>query len=953
MRKALVATLVVTAVTCSCAVEIENAQFAAGRRGELPPGWVADGPAAEVFAMDDADGVGDARCLRYRSEQELDETLVRQEIALQPETDYVLSAWLKSDGTTRPAVVIRQPGERDFVVSITSDGATSWRRFQMRFNSGPLTQAPLQVYGDLGPGRASRAGQAWIDAVRVLPAAEAEAYEGPIAGGYGGPDPGENVALGKSYTFSEPPRYSLTFDDGDATQLTDGRHTVGYFWAQKTSVGWSLRRPLTITIDLEESVPITGLSYNTAAGAAGVGWPAMIFILTSEDGKSFQYHGELIALSAEHGLPAPQRYTIHRYYTDRLRAAGRYLRLVICPGSQYCFCDEIEVYRGDFPMAQARAGEPIESTEQLVEDRRLYGIVGVRCMYDIQDLRQRIARAGVPDGLKADLNARLDRLADEVRSMRVGDIDFWRGLPYNELHARIYAVNAPLRRAQGSRRLSIWQSNRWDMLEPMGTPSGGSGRVEVLAMRGEYRSAAFNISNFGDQPALARVGISLEGIDTDVVTVHEVQYVQTQERAVVANALPVADTDREGRARIPVPAGMTKQVWLTVHPVDVPPGRYQGEIVIDIATETLRVPLRVEVAPLEMPRPPVSLFCWDYVGDRVSYAPEFQRPKLMAENLEAHFADVPWANPGVVPWPADGSFDAEGHITQPMDFGALDRWIDRFPNARTYCMFAHFGGSGSFRGLARGTDRWHVALGEWARAITDHLAERGVGPERWAMLILDEPHSEEAEQVIADVARAMKAAVPQVQVFEDPVRPDPTQAVQEMYQVCDILCPNTARLYRGGEKAIDFYQALQEQGKRFWIYLCSGPHKLLDPITYHRLHFWHAWRLGATGVGFWGYVDHQGTGSSWDNFKGGGTSYSLVYADDRHLADSKQWEACREGVEDYTTLWMLRRAVAEHEGEGTPAVREARELLQRLPEQMPQFEPGAMRWATERDRSGP
>ncbi len=944
--------LLLLAATCTWAVDVQNAQFDGAPR-QIPAGWTAGGAAPQVFGINDADGISGRMCLEYRADEELEETFLEQGITLEQETEYVLSAWLKCDGTTRPAVAVLVPGERNFIASVTGEGATAWTQASVRFNSGAATDVLLRIYGDLGPGRAGRAGASWIDDPAVLPAGEAVS-ERPIPGGYCGPPPGENVALGKGYDWSDEPGYSLCTDEGDATQLTDGRHTIGYFWVQESTVGWKLRRPLTLTIDLGRTEPITGLSFNTAAGVASVGWPTMIFVLTSDDGESFSYHGELIALSAEHGLPAPQDYVIHRYFTDRLKAAGRYVRLVICPGSKFLFCDEIEVYRGEFPPAEAPPGEPVESTDQLVAARRLDGIVGVRCMYDIQDMRAAIERSDVGGDVKSDLSARLDALAEEVRAAHVTDVDFWRGMPYTDLQARIYAVNAALRRAEGHPELAVWQSNRWDMLDPIAAPDGDGARVQVPVMNGEWRSAAFNLTNYMDQSAMARIALSLDGVDASFITVHEVQFVQTQDRAVVANALPVASLDRAGRARIPVPAGMTKQVWLSVHPVDVPPGRYEGTIEIDIATTTLEVPLAVEVVPLELPRPPVSVFAWDYVGDRVSYAPGFTDLEAMARNLDEHFVDAPWCNPGVIPWPEDGAIDADGHITRPMDFGELDRWIDRFPNARCYCMYANVG-SGNFRGTKRGSDRWRVALGEWATAITEHLRERGVPPERWAMLIIDEPHAEATEQTIVDFARALKAAVPELQVFEDPVRPDPTQALPELYEVSDILCPNLPRLYRGGQKAIDLYQGLQAQGKRFFVYQCSGPHKLLDPITYHRLQFWHAWQLGATGSGYWGYVDASGTRSSWDNFKCGGTSYSMVYADDgNHLADSKQWEAVREGAEDYTYLWMLREALAEHEGEGTDAVREARALLQALPDQVAAtYSQGTHRWADDRDRSVP
>lgn len=944
--------LMLIAIAAACpAVEIENADFT-GPRGELPTGWIATGDVAPLFAINDADGASGTTCLQYRSEAERGETFIEQPITLTAETEYVLSAWLKSDGTTRPAVAVLKTGERNFAGMVISDGATGWTRFRVRFNSGDAADAVVRIYGDYGPGRASRAGASGIDAI-VLGLAREAADEGPIPGGYAGPPPGENLALGRPYTWSSAPNYALSTDEGDSTQLTDGRHTVGYFWAQKSTVGWTLRRPLELTVDLGETAPIGGVALNSAGGAASVGYPAMIFVLTSDDGESFVYHGELIGLSAEHGLPEPQRYVIHRYFTDRLRAAGRYVRFVICPGSQYLFTDEVEVYRGDFPVAEALPGEPVESTEQVVADHRLDAIVGVRQMYDIQNLRARIARSSVPADMKTELHARLDALAEEVRAQHVEEVEHWRGLPYNDLHARIYAVNAALRRAEGHPELTVWQSPRWDMLDPMTAPGGNEARVELLAMDGEYRSAAFNVTNLMDEPAIARIAVTLAGADPGIITVHEVQYVQTQEREVTSNALPVADAGPDGRARIPVPAGLTKQAWLTVHPAGVAAGVYQGSIEVQIATERFAVPLRVEIAPLTLMRPPVSVYAWDYVGDRVNYAPGFTDLEAMARNLEEHFVDAPWAHPGLLPWPAEGAVDAAGHLTAPLDFGMLDRWVDRFPNARLYLMYGSFG-SGNFRGTTRGTERWATALGEWATALTEHLRARGVGPERWALLIIDEPSSEATEQIIVDVARALKAAVPELQVFEDPVRPDPTQALPELYEVSDILCPNLPRLHAGGQRAIDFYRALAEQGKTLHIYQCAGPHKLLDPITYHRAQFWHAWNLGATGSGYWGYVDSDDTGSSWDNFKCGGTSYSLVYADaENRLADSKQWEAVREGAQDYAYLAMLRDAVAAHEGEDTPAVRAARELLETLPaEAAGTWQAGGLRWADPRDRSG-
>ena len=74
----------------------------------------------------------------------------------------------------------------------------------------------------------------------------------------------ENLAVGKPYTLEPSPNYPHCTDPGDATQLTDGQYTDGYFWTQKSTVGWSGVEPIIITIDLGQVQPIRGASWSTA-----------------------------------------------------------------------------------------------------------------------------------------------------------------------------------------------------------------------------------------------------------------------------------------------------------------------------------------------------------------------------------------------------------------------------------------------------------------------------------------------------------------------------------------------------------------------------------------------------------------------------------------------------------------------------------------------------------------
>jgi hypothetical protein len=151
----------------------------------------------------------------------------------------------------------------------------------------------------------------------------------------------ENIALGKPYTLSPPPDYQYCTEPGDAKQLTDGKTTEGYFWTQPGTVGWSGVQYVAITVDLGRVEPIQGVSFRTAAGVAGVGWPATIRILTSEDGENYRDNGDLAALDLKQqgawpevtagkqmeaiceGVEDYETFVLLRAAVDKAKTAGR------------------------------------------------------------------------------------------------------------------------------------------------------------------------------------------------------------------------------------------------------------------------------------------------------------------------------------------------------------------------------------------------------------------------------------------------------------------------------------------------------------------------------------------------------------------------------------------------------------------------------------------------------
>ena len=183
----------------------------------------------------------------------------------------------------------------------------------------------------------------------ILPASSS-----PATGG----EPAGSNPLGKKW-FSPRPNYRHCTDAGDADQLTDGKTTNDYFWTQQGTVGWSGAPLATIRVDLGRVEPIGGVALRTAAGRADVTWPMAVYVLVSDDGKTYRRAGDLVALNeAAHG-PLPDDYAIVRQEGGILRTRGRYVQLVIVPlpGGSYLFTDEIEILRGpDDLLAAAPRG---------------------------------------------------------------------------------------------------------------------------------------------------------------------------------------------------------------------------------------------------------------------------------------------------------------------------------------------------------------------------------------------------------------------------------------------------------------------------------------------------------------------------------------------------------------------------------------------------------------------
>jgi len=755
--------------------------------------------------------------------------------------------------------------------------------------------------------------------------------------------PGPNLALGKSYTLDPKPNYRYCTDPGDNEQLTDGEYTQppGNFWQQRGCVGWSNRPLVLITIDLGEIAPIAGLSFSTAGGAAYVTWPQAVLMLTSDDGEAFHFGGDLLALSSGYGIPEPSGYQRHRFVTDQLRTHGRFVCLAVVAGGIYTFCDEIEVYRGSEELLAAPlAGPGIDDLKEFFAGYPTALGIHSRIARDISQAQAEISSSLVESASEAakQLDDQLCTLAEANKHIvEEPGADYRAIYPLNDNHARLGEVVAPLRREQGFPSLFLWHNDRWEQLGPWDVPAQAPPRPPTLSVRlmaNEARAETLNIANFTDEPQAATVSFSglPGGAAPEYITVRPAVYVAMQAGFWDAAALPDIPRDDNGW-RITLPPGVSQQLWLSFHPGDMPaPGRYRGYVIVDIEGQyqQLRSPLRLVVEPLRFPdKPTLTLTMWDYAHGRGLYDLSPGNLPAAIAHMRSHNYDAPWASSTLFPKPKASDFDTAGNLTRLPDFSAFDAWVASFPEAKYYMVFANV--RESYAGADMGTPEFNQRVGATMRAWADHAREIDIDPRQIAILLVDEPSRTGAERRILAWAKPIKAAAPELRIFEDPHRADPQNSeVPEMFEICDILCPGRG-IFHVGDEVLQFYEDLRQGGRELWFYssFCPGS----APTETYARHQWRLWQAGATGTGYWSYGDAGGTGNSWNPLGTRRMIYSPLFIDSDSVTDSKYWLAMIEGRQDYEYLCMLRDRVDEltAAGDSGEALADARELLSTVP----------------------
>jgi hypothetical protein len=736
------------------------------------------------------------------------------------------------------------------------------------------------------------------------------------------PSPGVNLAKGKPCTFDPAPNYGLCTDAGDATDLTDGVYN-GCEWREQGTVGWNVGRSktLTINLDLGSDQPIGKITFNTVTGGAQVTFPSAVLVFLSSDGKEYRFVGDVLSES----LPQEQ-YLNHRFALDGLKAWGRYVRLVILPGGFYVFCDEIEVMKGEHTAAQAKwADDKPLADGGVVEyalakkpwvDQKNSTLALLRNASEA--VEERVALGAKAQGAEAARKTIAQARAEVLTTADVQEADYWSGPPYRGYDrlacGALGRMNAALW-PQG--RVRLWQDKGWSWLKPFAAPKGPAPQIRIEMMGNEWQCASLNVTSCSDQSQELTLKVAEftgpQKLPAGVLSVGQIIHTEAfgynfRDDMIV----PVA-----AGGKINVPAGLSKRLWLTfkTRGMDLKPGVYTSTITVSIAGKQVgQVPLRLRISPLRFPDQPVcESNTWGYYYEKAIAGRELEA----SQNLRDHYNTSLVINHAYLPYPKP---DAQGNFTVPLDFTKLDQMIEWYPDCRMWLLWAGWEFGFDRLGTAKfGTPVWEKVFEQWVTQIRDHLAEKGIGRDKFAWYWIDEPGEKAWNERCVPTSQLLKRLDPQMLTWEDPVGGVTAQMLEDALPYFDMYCPpigyaDPARI------------AVCRQTRRpSWLYACASE-KNSDPTAYYRWLVWTAFKLGLGGVGMWVYVDANSVHAS-DYI--GGVSYSLIYGGPTGILNSKRWEAWRQGIGDFEYLTMLRAKMtaAKAAGGKAAAVAEAEKLL--------------------------
>lgn len=498
-----------------------------------------------------------------------------------------------------------------------------------------------------------------------------------------------------------------------------------------------------------------------------------------------------------------------------------------------------------------------------------------------------------------------------------------RALPVETFGALNDAVK---REAEALHRMRwvLWTKNNWANVGRREFPAGFEGleEVELTSVINEYEHANIIISNLANEPLRLHAGL------TDYQWLHEgetITFAGVRVELAVADwqdvvkgqtvADPLLPLGRAGR--LDIPAGESRQLWLTLPARDLPPGRYECLLSLNpIGDERIRgsfpgktVRIALDIQPLRISTSPdFAVYNWDYAGD-----------EAYARDLYEHKVNRFLVGTGI-PTP---EFDRQGNALTDIDYTGYDRLLrlkmKYADKANGQILFAYgilesfhetIGKKYSFEYRSPAWDKaFRFAYTHWLA----HLKALGLDYDDFCVQVWDEALLEELDYTVAG-CKLLREIDPRVRLVMDGC-----QTIEDIKRIdpyIDVWIPSLDHLLKSKDREL-LLATYHSLGEPVYCYTCYTNMKSQSPYDYHRLKPWQAAHLNMEGVFYWAYNSWRG--DPWNDYDGptsNGTFYAdcgVVYSGLGGPVTSRRWEASRQGIEDWQIIRMAQKLAAGRE----------------------------------------
>ena len=501
----------------------------------------------------------------------------------------------------------------------------------------------------------------------------------------------QNLALHKSYSFSTSPNYEYTAPSSDKTSLTDGIYSKGYFWTQKTTVGWAYLPGVAITIDLGQEQSIGAVSLNTVRELAQyVNFPKNIFIFISRDNESFQYIGNAARDSGNVSGP----YLIKKFSLNNISAVGRYIRLSVIPNGVFLFCDEIEVLKGN--SISSNRGRLISIDNLSKTEDSLENLESVRG--SVERLIDKLEKQSEKSGSS---NPKYKNIRNQLQKQNVSEYDL------SNLKKEIALTHVSDTRQFFKSSYLVQRYNPWDTLSEFYVPVQPSKNLQYtysVPVNGA-KYGAFVLMNNSTVSKTFKLKInnisSFTGIDLfNVPFVPSINYQQIPDPLV-----PITES-------VKVPPGNTEMIIFKLSGLKEGVSKISINIDCDGDISKADINSKVFKIPLARNADGLNANVWAYFTNPMVGTHKDQA----AADLIEHNVNTIVIPPAILP------------MIKTTDYSVFSNYLSNFKKVKTFLLFMNYVsppyrnsyGNGQFL-----SSEWKAKFIEWYKKITNYIKQKG------------------------------------------------------------------------------------------------------------------------------------------------------------------------------------------------------------------------------------